>query len=139
MFSVEAPRRSALHFELRLDVGRSSLQSGTRLLRQQDSQLMQQQRQVSFRFCVARHYQPATIRCREANIERLNRRQFLQHRTRRQPRRMRLQSLLQRHRQAIRQKRNQDVRIDAVLQLMIDRTNSQIVFVYRGDGATVVS
>ena len=39
---------------------------------------------------------------------------------------MRLQSMLQCHRQAIRQKSDQDVRLHPMLQLMIDGTNPQL-------------
>ena len=52
---------------------------------------------------------------------------------------MRLQTVLQRRRQAICQKGHQDMSLDAMLQLMMDRPNAQFTFQVRREKALVLS
>jgi hypothetical protein len=59
-------------------------------------------------------------------LQSVTRRKFLQHCSRSQTRSMNLQPMLQRYRQAIRQKRNHDMGVDPMLQLMIDGANAQL-------------
>jgi len=77
---------------------------------------------------VPRHHQPTAIHHRDPDFDQLNRRQLLQHRRWRQPWRVDLQPVLQRHLQAIRSECDQHVRVGPVLELMIDRPDSQFAF-----------
>src|SRR5450432_4708888 len=118
LFSAEAMPRSALHFELEFGGRRSRNKARTGLLGKGQFELVKQQSQVRFRLGVAWHYQTAAIGSRQPRVQCLNRRQLFQHRSWGQTRSMRPQAMLQRRRQTIRQKRNQDVRLYPTLQLM---------------------
>ncbi len=79
-----------------------------------------------FRLSVARHDQAAAVRRREINVHHFDRSQFLQHGFGRQTRGVDGQAGLQCHRQAVRQERNEDVRVHAILELVVDRPNRQV-------------
>ena len=87
---------------------------------------MEEQRLLGVRLGVTWHDQPAAIGGRQRHIQHLNRGKFFQHCSRCQSGSERLETMFQRHREAVRQEGNQDVRLHPMLQLMVDRTNPQI-------------
>jgi len=91
-------------------------------------ELVQQQRLIRFRLGVARHDQPSAVGGGQTHIQHLNRRQLFQHRPRREARGQDLQPLFQRHRKSVGQEGHEEVSFHALLQLMIDRTQSQFAF-----------
>ena len=70
----------------------------------------------------------APIGSRQANVERLDGREFLQYGSGTQSGRMHLQAVLQRRHQTVRQKSYQDMRLDTMFQLMVNRPNAQVAF-----------
>src|SRR6266498_2281294 len=127
LFSTKALRRSPLHFELGKGGGRGgSGDTRRRLLRQYEAQVMKQEGLLRVRLGIARHDQAATIGSRKRYVEHLNASQFLQDCSRCQSGRMHPQPMPQRHRQTVSQEGNQDVRVHAMLQLMVDRPNTKI-------------
>jgi hypothetical protein len=87
---------------------------------------MQQQCLLGVRFGVTRHHQAAAIGGRKRHVQHLNGGEFFQHGSRGQARSVRLQAVLQGHREAVGQKGNQDVRIYPMFELMVDRAKAQI-------------
>jgi len=96
------------------------------LARQSELEMMQQQRDVVCRFGVARHGQVAPIGGRERDVQHLNTGGLIQHRPRRQSRSVSLPAMLQGYAQTVRQKRHQNVRFDAMLELMINRADAKL-------------
>jgi hypothetical protein len=95
-------------------------------LRQNEVQMMKQQRLLWTRFGVTRHHQLAAVGSRKRHVQHLNASQFFQHCPRRQSGSLHLQSMPQRHRQTVSEEGNQDVRVYPTLQLMVDRPDAQI-------------
>ena len=110
MLSAAALRRSALHFELGQGGGWSADEARKWLFGENQLQVVQQQRQVGFRLCVARHHQVATVGRGQPDVERLHCREFLQHGSGTQAGSVCLQPMLQRRLQTVRQKGDQDMR-----------------------------
>src|ERR1700732_5479846 len=71
--------------------------------------------------------QGAAVGGREMHVEHLDRCELVEHSSRREARRQRLEPCTQRDVQAIGQERHEDVRLDAVLELVVDRAQVQIV------------
>src|SRR5713101_7909320 len=117
-----SPQTSLLSDGLYFDFGAVFLRHKTRwrLAGQVPFQLLDDQLGVWRRLCVARQNQPPLIDGRNPNIDHFNFGQLLQHRRRCQPRGVQQQALLQRHLQTVSEEGDQNVRVGAMLQLMID-------------------
>jgi hypothetical protein len=113
--------------------------SGWRLRWQIQLDLLQQELQILGRLRVSRQDQPAPISPPNPHIDHLDRAQLFQHRYGRQARRVNLQSVLQCHLETVSQKRNQDMCVDAVLQLMMDRRIPRSVFNERNTASICVN
>ena len=91
-------------------------------------EMLQEQRRVFVRLRVSGRNQPSSVNGRHPDVDHLNRRQLFQHGGGSQPRCIKHQAVFQRDLQAIGQERNQDMRIHAMLQPMVNRAKSQIAF-----------
>jgi hypothetical protein len=89
---------------------------------------MKQHLEFLLRLSVARQDHVATVDCRQMDIDHLDRPKFLQHGSRREPRRQFTQPSAQGHVQAIRQESHEDMRFNSPLLLMVNRTQRQIAF-----------
>ncbi len=99
-----------------------------RLRGQRELQLIKQHRLVGVGFGIAREDQRAAVGGRELHIEHLDRGKLIEHRARREPGSERFQFRSQCHMQAVTHEGNKDVRLNAMLELMVDRAQPQIVF-----------
>ena len=83
---------------------------------------------VLFQLGIARQDNGAPVGSREMHIDHLNGFEFLQHCPRRQARSQSVQPAVQSHVQAVSHEGNENVRFDAILELMIDGADRQIPF-----------
>src|SRR5260370_30522950 len=97
-----------------------------RLARQLQFQLVDERLGIGGRLRVAWQNQPALIDSRNPDVDHLDFCQLLQHRRRRQPRGVQQKTLLQRDLQAVGEKGNQNVRVGAVLQLMVNGAYAEV-------------
>ena len=95
--------------------------------RQIELELFDQEFLVGVQFRVAAHDQGSLIGRREMDIEHLHGRQFVEHGSRREAGRQRLEPSAERDVQAIGEEGDEDVRFDALFALMVDRAQIQIV------------
>ena len=77
--------------------------------------------------CITGQDDQPIVRGGQYDIDHLHRGEFFEHGPRRQSRRQRLQPLFQRDQQTVGQKRNENMGFDSGFELMIDRTDRQIV------------
>ena len=77
---------------------------------------------------MAGEHQLAAISSRQMHVDHLHGRKLLQHAARRQPRRQRMQAPRERDMQAIGQEGNEDVGLDAGLELVKDRPDGKVAF-----------
>ena len=99
--------------------------AGRRLGRQLDLELIEDGLNVFVRLRVPRHDQPPAIEHRDPDLDHLDGGELFQDRRRRQSRGMDHQPVLQRDLQAISEERNQNMSVGPVLELMVDRPDSQ--------------
>jgi hypothetical protein len=93
-----------------------------------DLQFVEQHLGVGIGLGVSRKNQPAAICGGKADVDHLNRREFFHDGGWRQSRGMSRLAILQRNLKAISQKRNQDVGVSAMFELMINGANTQFAF-----------
>ncbi len=98
------------------------------LRREFELELLKQDLLIFFRFRVARQNESATISGRQMHIDHLQGGELLQNSPRCQSRRQGAQPMFQRDLQAVSDKRNEDVGIDTILALMVDRADGKVVF-----------
>jgi hypothetical protein len=110
-----------------------------RLAGQTEPQHLKQQRLIRLGFGITRQNDGATVRRRQVNVDHLYRCHLVQDRARRQSRCLRSQPLLQRHLQAVSQERDQDVRFDPRIGLVVDRPDRQIMLQFFEPCSTSVS
>ena len=99
---------------------------GRRLGGELEREFVQQQRQLGLRLGVAGEDQLAAVGGRDVHIDHLHGGELLDHAARRQPRRQGVQSSIQRDVQAIGEEGDEDMCLDASLELMEDGTDGQI-------------
>ena len=80
---------------------------------------------------MTRQNQVPPVGGRQVHIHHLDAREFLQYRSRRQSRGQRAQPLLERRLQAVGDEGNKDVRLDALVLLVVDRTDRQVALELR--------
>jgi hypothetical protein len=113
--------RSALHKITKSTLWFDPCDLRRRLIWQLHLQLIEQKLEVFFGVGIACEHDLPFIGRRDTHIEHLDCFKFLQHRPGRKPRSTQSQPRLQRDMKAVDQKRDQDVRVDPVLPLVIDR------------------
>ena len=118
-----------LYLPSRREYGRSNREATGdargRLSRQLDVELVEQHLRVGVRLRVSGQNQPAAVGGGNADIDHLNRGQFFQHGRGRESGGMRQHVMLQRDLKTVGQKRNQNVRVGAMFELMMDRADAQ--------------
>src|SRR6202035_2964249 len=116
------PQTAQLRDGLALDFVTLFLRSEARwpLAAARQLHLLDEQLGIGRRLRVAWQNQPALIDSRNPDVDHLDFCQLLQHRRRRQSRGVQQETLLQRDLQAVGEKGNQNVRVGAVLQLMVN-------------------
>ena len=90
-------------------------------------QALQQEQVIVFRLGMAGQDDRSAVGRGQLDVDHLDCGEFFEHGPRRQSRRQRLQPLLQRDHQRIGEERHEDMGLDAVLELMMDGTDRQIV------------
>ena len=100
---------------------------------------MQKEFEIIVGLGVARHDPPAAVRSRDADNDHLDRSEFFQHGQRCQTGSISRQAILQRHLQTVSQKRDEDMCVDAMLLLMVDRTMPNSLFKQRNTASICVS
>ena len=90
-------------------------------------QLPKQEQLILLRLCITGQDDHPIVRRGQFDIDHLHGGEFFEHDPRRQSRRQRLQPLFQRDQQTISQKRNENMGFDSGFELVIDRTDRQIV------------
>src|SRR5271167_426048 len=118
-----APLPGNLHRDLVTLLLRS--EPGWRLARQFQSQLLDEQLVVRGRLGVARQNQPPLIDSRDPHVDHLDFRQLFQYRHGRQPWGVQQETLLEGHLQAVGEKGKENVRVGAMLQLMVDGADAE--------------
>jgi hypothetical protein len=83
---------------------------------------------IGIRFAVTRQDQAPAIGGGQMHIDHLHASKLLQHRPRGQSRGERTQALLERDLQAVGEEGDEDVRLDAILVLMMDGSDGKIAF-----------
>ena len=91
-------------------------------------QLIQQEAELGFGLGIAGEQQLAAVGGRQVNIDHLHGGELLQHAARRQPGRQRVQAPRKSDVQAIGQEGDEDVRLDAGLELVKDRPDGKVAF-----------
>ena len=124
------PRRSAL--QRGGWRGRAGGDFGWRLGGQLQFQFVQQEVELGFRLGITSEQQLAAVGGRQVHVDHLHGGKLLQHAARRQPRRQRIQAPRQRDVQAIGQEGDEDVGLDACLELVKDRPDRQVAPRLRG-------
>ena len=99
---------------------------GRRLGGELEREFVQQQRQLGLRLGVTGEDQLPTVGGRDVHIEHLHGGKLLDHTARGQPRRQRVQSSAQGNVQTVGEEGDEDVCLDASLELMEDGTDGQI-------------
>ena len=128
MISMEASRRSPLQGVCWDAMGsRCACDAWGWLGRQIELEQFDQQLLVGVEFCVAAHDQGSAISRREMHIEHLQGGKLVEHGSRREAGRQRLEPSAERDVQAIGEERDEDVRLDALFALMVDRAQVQVV------------
>src|SRR5215467_13236814 len=123
-----ACRRSPLRRRgLVADYWRCSRNAWRWLRRQFELELMQQKLLVGIGLGVSGENQCAAVRRRKVHVEHLDGGHLVEHGARRETGSERLQAGAQRDLQAIGHESDEDVRLDTMLELMIDRPQLQIV------------
>src|SRR6266852_8395467 len=125
---MAVPQKSPLH--LGYGVRRFSCRCSDarwRLGRQIELESLHEKLLVGVQFSVAAQDQCAAIGGREVDVEHLDGGELVEHGPRGEAGGQRLELGVQRYVQAIGQKGDEDVRFDAVLKLVVDRTELQIV------------
>ena len=89
---------------------------------------MQKDLLLGVRFGVAAQDQGAPVGGREMHVEHLDRSKLVEHRARGESRGQRFQSCAQRHVQTIGHEGDEDMRLDAALELVVNRTQLEIIF-----------
>ena len=100
--------------------------TGWRLGRQGQLEPLQQEQLVAVRLGIARQDEMAAVGGRQIHVDHLHGAEFLQHRPRGQPRRQGTQALLEGDKQAIGDERDEDVGLDAMIELVVDGPDRQI-------------
>jgi hypothetical protein len=103
-----------------------TLYPGRRLCREVQSQFPQNQFLIRLWLSISRHHEMPTVSGRQPHIQHLDRLQLFQDRSQHQPRRMNLQTLLERHHLTVGKECDEDVRFDSVFQLMMNGAHSEI-------------
>jgi hypothetical protein len=88
LFSIEASQRSPLHFELGKNADGCGADAGRGLLLKNQTELMQHDRLLRVRLGIARHNQKPAICGGKRDVQHLDSGELLQHRSRRQSRRV---------------------------------------------------
>src|SRR5271157_2083944 len=96
------------------------------LWRQAELELVQQELVVLLRLGVAGEDERAPVRGWKVNVQHLDGGELLKYGAGREPRRQRAQALFQRHLKAIGEEGHEDVRLDALVRLMIDGPDGEI-------------
>ena len=91
-------------------------------------EFLQQEAELGFGLGIAGEQQLAAVGGRQVHVDHLHRGKLLQHAARREPRRQRVQAPRQRDVQTIGQKGNEDVGLDAGLELVKDRPDREVAF-----------
>src|SRR5258707_1574366 len=127
--STAAPRKSPLHLLGHRTCRRLRRRGDARrrLGRQIELELLHQQLLFGVEFGVAAQDQRAAIGGREVDVEHLDSGELVEHSPRGEAGRQRLELSAQRDVKAIGQEGDEDVRFDAVLKLVVDRAELQIV------------
>ena len=99
---------------------------GRRLWRQAELELLQEELVILLRLGIAGKDERTVVRGGEVNVQHLDDGELLKHGPGRQPRRQRMQALLQRHLEAIGKEGHEDVRLDTLIGLMIDWPDGEI-------------
>ena len=102
-------------------------------------QLIQQEAELGFGLGIAGEQQLAAVGGRQMDVDHLHGGKLLQHAARRQSRRQRMQAPRESDVQAIGQKGNEDVRLDASLELVKDRPDREGTFEFLNASSTATS
>ncbi len=89
---------------------------------------MQEKFEVVFQLSITQQNEPAATTGGEAHVDHLDSTEFFQDGLRCETWSIGQRAILQGHLQTVRQKSNEDVRIDAIFLLVIDRTDVQLAF-----------